>query len=78
MKFYCNKCEWENDNKSCPYHEPEVKSADLKKSLKTLNKTCPKCGNYVKKEGESAVISMEGTPEETRRHSEGYCPKKKS
>ena len=42
---------------------------------KSLN--CSKCGKYVKKEGENAVISMEGISEETRRHSEGYCPKKK-
>ena len=45
--------------------------------MKDKHTHCPKCRNYVKKEGENAVIDMQGTPEETRRHSEGYCPKKK-
>lgn len=42
---------------------------------KNTNKTCPKCGKYVRNTGENANISMEDTPQEKRRHAEGWCPK---
>ena len=41
------------------------------------NTNCPRCNKYVKRAGDNANISMEGTDRERRVHAEGWCPKKK-